>query len=115
MAEQRDKKTEASASHTPMQRAEDLLRKMTIYMSDVLAQCPFLILDEKTSGGIFIELSIAGNVNTVTRTIFVTTAAKTVPVNRGITKSSIVSRSEAVSCSLTDSARRKCLRLYNYI
>ena len=76
-----------------------------------LVQCPFLILDEKTSGGIFIELSIAGNVNTVTRTIFVTTAAKTVPVNRGITKSSIVSRSEAVSCSLTDSARRKCFTL----
>ncbi len=30
MGQQRDKKTEASASLTPMQRAEDLLLKMTI-------------------------------------------------------------------------------------
>jgi hypothetical protein len=35
------------------------------------------------SVGIFIELSIDGNVNTVTRSIFVTTAAKTVAVNTG--------------------------------
>jgi hypothetical protein len=36
------------------------------------------------SVGIFIELSIDGNVNTVTRSIFVTTAAaKTIAVNTG--------------------------------
>jgi hypothetical protein len=33
------------------------------------------------SGDIFMELSIAGNVNTVTRSIFATTAAKSIPVN----------------------------------
>jgi hypothetical protein len=56
-----------------------------------------------------IELSIAGSVNNVMRNIFVTTAAKTLPVNTGITKSSTASRLEAVSPSLTASARRKCL------
>ena len=39
MAEQRDKKTEASASHTPMQRAEDLLRKMTIEEKAMQLSC----------------------------------------------------------------------------
>jgi hypothetical protein len=33
------------------------------------------------SGDIFVKLSIAGNVNTVTRSIFATTAAKSIPAN----------------------------------
>jgi hypothetical protein len=80
-------------------------------VSVCLFYCAFLILDEKISGGIFIELSIAGNVNMVIRIIFATRAAKTVPVNTGIINLFTTSRSESVRSSLTASSRRKRLTL----
>jgi hypothetical protein len=44
MAEQRDKKTGASASPTPMKRAEDLLRNMTIEEKAMQLSCIYPII-----------------------------------------------------------------------
>jgi hypothetical protein len=41
MAEQQDKKTGASGSPTPVQRAEDLLRKMTIEEKAIQLSCVY--------------------------------------------------------------------------